>query len=484
MKYCPNPACAYAVKRGRPLEYRDDIVVCVDCGFLLDEVAVVAPSLAASAVARPAESDLTARLAVTAIAMVVMLVGMNTPVMPAASSVMGEGGSFPQPPLLPLGVTTFVLGFQLAELVALMIPSLRSRRVGDANERAPIDRAGFAIGAVATVIQCLALARAESADALGLNLPSQTQLFAQYVLAHFAMFGLAVWVTKRGVLNGLALATFLSLGAEPLGDAMKLVRALGADTIDVSMVLWALLPVFVVVALTTLASRRSRPLGGLGPTAAPFPVSGLLATVVVSTVYAMLAIVPGLQDVLRFMQSSPLIYLGFSAFLAADLQVVFGLLFFRPTAIATIWSRWVPGIDHSGVILKARALLPVALLSAVAAQVIPYFGWNWVGSNEGFRSIGLRLSLAPLVLMTLIALDFIDELQARLRLGTLVSIRPLHRLVEVEPVEYVLGTAGIPVVMRSMAYRATLQFFGSYAPIEVLVPASRADDARQVLGVS
>jgi hypothetical protein len=51
---------------------------------------------------------------------------------------------------------------------------------------------------------------------------------------------------------------------------------------------------------------------------------------------------------------------------------------------------------------------------------------------------------------------------------------PVHA---VEPALHALAAAGIPAVARNRAFRALLQFFGAYAPIELCVPPERAGEA-------
>jgi hypothetical protein len=52
---------------------------------------------------------------------------------------------------------------------------------------------------------------------------------------------------------------------------------------------------------------------------------------------------------------------------------------------------------------------------------------------------------------------------------------------EVDAVLHRLTTSGIPVVARARHYRAVDQFFAPNVPVEVMVPAARADEAKALL---
>ncbi len=93
MKFCPNPRCAYALRHHRPLEYRDDIAVCADCGFLLSETPVEIASPRAAVAVRPAQSDLATRVLLTVVGAVLMLAGFQLSLFGQTQSVMGEDSS-------------------------------------------------------------------------------------------------------------------------------------------------------------------------------------------------------------------------------------------------------------------------------------------------------------------------------------------------------------------------------------------------------
>lgn len=75
-----------------------------------------------------------------------------------------------------------------------------------------------------------------------------------------------------------------------------------------------------------------------------------------------------------------------------------------------------------------------------------------------------------------VALDIADDLQAR-RID-LVAVWPLQHAQHAELVRRVLTDAGIQCHLQSSHLRCLLAFFGPYVPIDVLVPAAAAEDAR------
>ena len=152
------------------------------------------------------------------------------------------------------------------------------------------------------------------------------------------------------------------------------------------------------------------------------------------------------------------------AFIAVDLAVAFGFLFFRPRAVGQLWARWLPGVDETGAVLAARALLPRALVLSVALTVGVPLALTILFTLQGVAGLsgGTVALLAPVALLVT---DVVDEWRARRRLGLLVSIRPVQRTAEVEPILRALKAAGIEAHARTFCYRVTQQFFAPYAPV-------------------
>ena len=202
MKYCPNPDCPYAKKHARPGEYVDTASLCTDCGAQLGAAPPVAlPPVAAPLIVKP--SDANRRLVVTLGAAVALGVLSWLPVVGAPESVFG--GSSLQAPMrmLAVGMVPFMSAFTVVELLALMLPGLRAVRVGGTKARATLDRTAWVLGFVLLGVQLFGVDRyLRSSD---FAVPPPALLWAQWLLAHLAMLGLAFLVTRSGLGHGLAL---------------------------------------------------------------------------------------------------------------------------------------------------------------------------------------------------------------------------------------------------------------------------------------
>lgn len=482
MKYCPNTTCKYLLKYGRPAEFADR-PVCTECGTLLGSVAPAPRSPAAAARAPlAASSDAWTRLAVTAGAGALVALGLHLPLLGLQTSVFGGGAEERLPlRLLEFGATPFLSGYVLVELVAVLVPGLRERRVGGARARAGLDRASLVVGALLLALQIQALVRSTAGSELQAVLPPPGLLWAQLLAAHAGLLALARLVTRRGLGNGFAVVTLVGSASLAVEAVSKLGRALQAELVAPGTALLIVLVCGGVAWGAVRLSRAARPAEGPGPTCAPFPISGLVpwsisAALVVLPV-TLANFLPVLAPLARGLQSSQLAYLGLATFLNVDATLLFGLLFFSPRAVGRAWAKWVTGIDETGVVARARALLPRAMVLAVVAIA----GLPLVSPLLASGVDSLQYALADLVVTVVIAMDLVDEWRARRQLGALVPVYQVNRMAEVEPIAFVLRAAGIPCHLRTFAWRATLQFFGPYAPVEVLVPAAHADAATALL---
>ncbi len=482
MKYCPSPTCPYAAKFGRAAEFVDGVEACTECGSALG---ASPPRPAAVAPPRP-DGDALVRLGISALAIVLVVAGLRAPLLGAEQSVFGSqlhAARTPAFSLLAFGVGPFITGSLLVEFLALAVPNLARRRLGSGRERAPVDALALAVGAALLALQILAVTRfAEgNPDVVGV-LPTTGLLWAQYLLAHGALLGLVLAVTRRGLGNGFSIAVLAALVNEVLRGAAVVGEAFAEDTLTLGTVLLPVGALASISALTVRFSRATRLRGGPGPVGAPFPVSSLAPWSIAATLVALPlsvgAFLPFAQELGAALQSSVWLYNGVASFLAIDGVLVCALVFFRPRSVGRIWARWVDGIDEPGVVLRARALLPRAVLLSAGVVLAPPLVMALLQISVGPV---LMVSALEWVGATLVVLDLVEEWTARRRLGRLVSVRPIHRMPEVEAIAFVLARASIPHHMRSSAYRAALQFFGPYVPVEVLVPEARAAEARKLL---
>jgi hypothetical protein len=180
----------------------------------------------------------------------------------------------------------------------------------------------------------------------------------------------------------------------------------------------------------------------------------------------------------RELQSSAVVYNILFAALIACLGSLLGWLFFRPDQLAAMWKLWRPETNEAPHRQWAAAQLPWVLSTsfafcaglALAPSLIAYL-----------INAPLYLGLTVTVMVTAIIADVFDEARARHQLGPLIAIRPLSRLTELEPALSALSAANIPAFPRSGRYRVLLGFFAPYAPLTLLVPIGKADEARKIL---
>ncbi|MFZ5439746.1 MAG: hypothetical protein ACOZQL_07040 [Myxococcota bacterium] len=469
VRYCPAKDCPYALKFGRPGEYRDDATTCSDCGATLSDeapVAETAPSL-------PGDPSLPARWGLTLAAAAALVVLARLPLLGVPASVVGSAG--PELPLrmLAVGMSPFVGSFVLVELFALVVPGLRQLRVGGREARAPLDRAAWGLGGLFWVMQVASMLRIASQQ---FDLPPAPLLWGQLAIAELTMLGLATLVTRRGLGNGFGLVFATSL----LDELVVALAPLGRLDATSPAVLMAV--VLLLGGAVAVTRRLLRAPGGASPfpTMVPQPVStasSFQSAAALLSMPASLAMLLQL-DALRWQPRSTFVYLGLMSFLAIDLALLLGFLFFRPAAVGTLWTKWVPSAERTRVVLAARSLLVPALAVSVVLTVgIPLA----LAAGAQFFHVQVSLRGAAVVVLTAVALDVVGEWRARQRLGELLPVWELQRTAEVEPVLFLLRGAGIEAHAQGFFNRATQQFFGPWMPVRVLVPRAKADEARALI---
>jgi hypothetical protein len=96
--------------------------------------------------------------------------------------------------------------------------------------------------------------------------------------------------------------------------------------------------------------------------------------------------------------------------------------------------------------------------------------------------IPFTFSMVMYVTLVAICMDLAAEWRFRAAEPDAISVWPLHRVALVEVALEALKKAGIPAHPRGAHHRALMHFFGPYVPIELLVPAARAEEAKKILG--
>jgi hypothetical protein len=373
------------------------------------------------------------------------------------------------PRMLAFGFVPFAAAFQFVEVLMLLVPAWRARRVGGALARAPFERVAWVLGFAFLALQTVAMLRFVGSLA-EVNFPGL--LWAQLFGAHVLMLGLAVGVGKFGLGNGFAMLTAVNV-------ADSIVQELAPKVLSQSVSLGAIALLalgFAAGAYFFLQGRQRSP--GPVPTTMLFPVASLQpwfwAAAAMSLPATLGAFVPEAMALQRALQSNRTLYTALFVFLAFDATLLLGFVFFRPAAIGDLWAKWVPNVDHIGVVAAARPLLVRMLMLSMA------FGVAW---PLALLLLDLPISGAAVLGLAPVAalVDVGTEWSATRRLGPLVSIFELSRTAEVEPVLQLLHGAGIEGYARSASIRATQQFFGPWIAISVMVPRAREAEARALL---
>ncbi|MFT3841317.1 MAG: hypothetical protein QM723_30280 [Myxococcaceae bacterium] len=472
MLACPNPQCSFALKHGHPAEYRETFTTCSDCGTaLVKAVAATAP---------PKPPAVGAPLGPVLVTVAVAAVIVALSFIRIVNQEGGEGfiAAFNQPTWMApttMGLAPFLSAFIVVELIAL-IPALNRRRVGTFAQRRPLKLAAWITGAVFLIIQSVSLlmwlrAARSMIPILGLPAAAAIGLIA---LTTLLMFGATELIERRGVGNGFAVVLAAGSAGELYTVAANLYRGLITETltlVGLLIVLGLLTAIgFATVKLTAL------PRGNAGkPGWVPVPASTVQP---VSVAPALLSLPATLGLGFAFeLQRSALLYNGITAGVAAALALLLGYLFFRPAQVGAMWKVWQPDGDAAPKQEWASRQLPRALALGALSCVALAIGPALISSLLNTPVSG---ALSVTVLSAIVA-DVVEEARARHQLGPLTAIRPLSRLTELEPALSALTAANIPAFPRAGHYRVLLGFFAPYAPVTLLVPASRAEEARAIL---
>jgi hypothetical protein len=478
MKYCPNADCPYAQKFKRPGEYRETIALCSDCGAALVDAPPASLTSAVVAVVTP--SDANQRLAVTIGAGLAFWLLSRFTLLGAEQSLFGLTKESTQR-MLAVGMAPFATAFVLVEVMALLLPPLRALRVGGAKARSTLDRTAWLLGCVLLVLQLFGVVRFASTQLI--DLPAPALMWAQFLVAHAAMLALAAVVSRFGLGNGFGLLMAVGFLDAFVGAGRQLLDQVRSEALAPLGFLAFVAILGATCWLAVRLGRAGRGRGGLVPSSAPFPVSSAVAWTWAGTVLALPATLsawmPGLWEVQRTLQSSQVAYDGLLLFVACDVALGLGFLFFRPRAVGAIWARWVPGVDETGVVAAARALLPASLAISVGVTVgLPFL--VLLLSNAAGVVLG-GMSVIVVLTISCALVDIVDEWSALRRLGRLISVWEVQRTAEVEPLISRLKSAGIEAHARSFLLRATQQFFTPWIPVSILVPAAREAEARALL---
>ncbi|MDI3283534.1 DUF2007 domain-containing protein [Polyangium sp. 15x6] len=493
MKFCPNVACSHRQRTGTPAEYDVDRPDCADCGVaLVDGPAYYAPP-SGETTARPLPPGLLSRIGVTIVALAIAIAGPRLLLFPEKEP---EISGLPWN-VFSVGLYPILAAALFVELVAWIVPSLRPLRHAGPEGREKLGRATILLGMVLALFHAYGIARSRSYfDPEG----PQLVVIGSLVAGTSLLVLLATWVTRRGLGNGFAL---LYLVPDLVMQGEFLHAILSGAIPEKAPTSAEIARIFIIpallaggaVACSRWPGRRDEDVRveasgaepyrrGAGPRGANPPPLRLPASGVAP------ALIPaGLAGLLWLLSTAHLIPYNAGAWyfendgvplvirlvLTSILVLVLGWAFQTPTAREALWRRVREYSPDSRPLeegdSEVLAALRLSILPLCVFVILPLL-----------VDVGPGTSPYLVPLLTMLVLDLVAEVRARMQIeGELVSVWPEHRVFAADMVAAVLRSEGIPVLLRGVLYRTMARFAHPFVPIEVMVPASRAEDATRIV---
>ena len=344
--------------------------------------------------------------------------------------------------VLTLGLAPYLTAVLLVELVAMLAPRWRARRLGTAADRRPIDGAVVALTVILSIVQAVWLVRFFD-SVVGY---SGEVMIAEGLLPRVLMIG--------ALLGGVA----LSLGGAALisryglGNGVLIIAAAGAIERQVTESPWEsatsrgdALALFVVVAVGAGVLARLRLRG------ARLPWAGLAPALVTTAVLAALVAFVDSVGAVTWLRGLDRTALGWPATIVA--VAALGL---------SLWPRrramnWIGGVISISAVLALLALL-------IHGPSLPW-----------------PLSLASAVL---VGGAVVELCAGAWRCASMVRPMPVLVVHDVERADRAsdrLAHASIPHAITGVHARALLRFLAAYCPITISVAAADVQAATAAL---
>lgn len=394
---------------------------------------------------------------------------------------------------LALGVMPFISAALVVELAALVVPSWQPLRHGGPEGRRKLSRAAAVLGVIFSVFQGFGMTRLLGSIA---DAGDVTEIVAIASLSGGAalLALLADLVTARGLASGYAVLLVAgqlisfprSLIAYPLFaqslTPVKVLALIAASAAAFAVTWYALekthrdppLPVEGAATYREPATPPSHPAIAL-----PMPASGIGPIAVGASIIALARTLGPWSsrfalDVLDTLngETSTLI----SAALMVPLAAILAWIFNDPSRVGAVLARARKEASPEDLAGEARARLPRAIATALvfllALRLIEV---------AARTATSFTLPVTQLALAAALALDLRAEWRARRAIPDLVPVWPEHRPYAVAAAREALAAAGIAVHARGERLHALLQFFGPYAPIDLMVREKDAKRAAKIL---
>jgi hypothetical protein len=360
-----------------------------------------------------------------------------------------------------LGVAPLIFAFVIVELVASVVPRLRSLRDTVLGRR----RLGLAVAIaamIASIVQAYFVGR-QAQTAYNVLPPSNFWLVVATIAAGpMVLAVLASLISTRGVGNGYGVLLVARWLWEVKWDAVAAMPK-GALALD-ALVIGA----GIAVALAVLHWRVRAP----GRVAIPLPASGTLPLYAGAGLLAVLAALGALHVHLPHALDGALRRLDetWGIAFAAMLAVTFAwsVAFARPGRRRAELAPMLEPADRTSW-LQATALSAAVLAALFVIDRIRTYDDLWFASSP-----------VLVIVMVAVIVDAMADWNAR-ETADLIAVWPLHDPLLVDAARDRLDAAGIPHHVQSTRLRSLLWIAGSYVPMMVLVPADRAEAAHVLL---
>ncbi len=387
---------------------------------------------------------------------------------------------------LAFGFWPFIAGYLLVESIAQVHPRFRPLRHGSPRERALLTRASWGVAIVLATWQGLAYARYVG-SLRGLRgdpaLPPGSFAFAAVaasLVAGTALVGYgAVLVSRHGVGNGFTVLLAVHSGQRIFWVGREMALTPRDEWSDAAL-LAGLAAVLLVPLLVAHRPREATyphvpvPTCGLAALEAPWIVFAFPARLA-----AWFPSVEPLAEALRRWRFDSWSAALLDVAIVSGLAIVLARLFFPRDGVLDAYRRVARDSPDDDADTAVRRALRAANRRSVGLVI----GIALVPTSMALLGFPVGVSFAALVdvaVVVAVALDLRGEAKARATAPDLVATRPLHRVYAVDPTMHALATAGIAAFPRALHYRTLFHFFAPWAPVEILVPAERADEASAI----
>jgi hypothetical protein len=484
MKVCSEPTCPVLVRHGTPAEYRDDALVCRDCGTPLVDAQTTSPSASAAVSTGLRSSSGTGdRFPLGAVIVSALACGafvaacaIPLPSIDASSFYVSSGQRQPFfPPrsltLAALGFAPFFIASLIVEAVLVATPAWRRRREGDLHFRRrvlfPVLAIAAILGALSATAHAFTLADVGGAagfgDALAIG-----EIRGTLLVGGFTGWVIAATASRFGVVNGFSLALASLAAVEFLSGVHDgwLEQREGAEV--------PIVPWIILLALLAVVARRGvavpddedalpRPLTGLMPLAIATAVLGLPYTLAVWIIN---------NDVLDLALTSD----------GPAHQVADALLVAALTAALLVWFFPRARTEAAMCALVGRAPSRAAWRSATVSTVLFILAVFVIETVAGhLPPTWFALDAFSLLVLMAVVRDLISEVRFRSLVGDVVVVWSIERLALVRPAIALLEAQGVIVHARSVHHRLLWQALAPWLTVELCVASADQARAHEIL---